>query len=77
MEVVIDRLEAKLIKLENCYKNEKIFPYQRLTIPDTSSHINETYKSWCLGDFDQDLILTHQLELDQFQTLDKIDKFSL
>jgi len=46
-----------------------------LTIPNTSSHIDETHESWCLGDFDQDLISTNQLELDQFQTLKKLTSF--
>jgi len=68
----IDRLEAKLSKLENHHRNEETLPYQSLTIPDTSSHIDETEESWCLRDFDQDSISAHQFELDQSQILDKL-----
>ena len=46
-----------------------------MTISDTSSHIDETHKSWCLGDFDQDSISTHQLELNQSQILDRLASF--
>ena len=71
----LDRLEGKLSKLENIYRNEETLSYQCLTIPDTSSHIDETTESWCLWDFDQDSISTHQLELDQSQTLDRLASF--
>ena len=47
-----------------------------MTIPDTSSHIDENEESWNLEDFDQDSFLSHKLELDQFQTLDKLASFS-
>jgi len=46
-----------------------------VTIPDTSSHIDETTESWCLRDFDHDSISTHQLELDQSQILDRLASF--
>jgi len=75
MEAAIDMLEAKLRKLENHYMNEKTLSYKCLNIPDTFSHIDETHESWCHGDFDQDSISKHQLELDKSQILDKLASF--
>ena len=48
-------------------RNEETFPTQSLTIPDTSSHIDENQESWYLEDFDQDSISPENLELDQYQ----------
>ena len=56
-------------------RNKKTLPTQSLTIPDTSSHIDENQESWCLGDFNQKSISSHKLELDQFQILDKLASF--
>ena len=57
-------------------RNKETLPTQSLNILDTSSHIEQNQESWCLGDFDEDSILSHKLELDQFQTLDKLTSFS-
>ena len=32
-------------------------------------------ESWCLGNFNQDSISSHQHELDQFQIIDKLTSF--
>ena len=40
------------------------------------NHIDRNEESWCLGDFNQESISSHRLELDQFQTLDKLASFS-
>ena len=58
------------------HRNKETLPTQSLTIPDTSSHIDENKESWNLKDFDQDSISSHKLELDQFQGLDKLASFS-
>ena len=57
-------------------RNEKTLPNTCSTIPDCPSHIDRNEQSWCLEDFDQDSILSHKFELDQFQTLDKLVSFS-
>jgi len=57
------------------HRNKKTLPTQSLTIPDTSSHIDENKESWNLEDFDQDSISSQKLELGQFQTLDKLASF--
>jgi len=46
-----------------------------LTIPGTSSHIDENQESWCLEDFDQDSISPYNFELDQYQLIDKLASF--
>jgi len=46
-------------------RDEKTLPNIFLTIRDCPSHINRDEKSWCLEDFDQDSISSHQFELDQ------------
>jgi len=69
-------IEVRLSRLENMYRNKKTLPIKSLTIPDTSNHINENKGLWNLEDFDQDSISSHKLELDQFQTLDKLVSFS-
>ena len=37
----LDMIEAKISRLENMCRNKETLPTQSLTIPDTSSHINE------------------------------------
>ena len=53
-------------------KNNETLHIQSLTIPDTSSHIDKNQESWYLKDFDQDLISPQNLELDQYQPIDKL-----
>ena len=43
-----------------------------MTIPNTSSHIDENQESWYLEDFDQDSL---NLELDQHQPIDELASF--
>ena len=38
-------IEVRLSRLENMCKNKKTLPTQSLTIPDTSSHIDENEES--------------------------------
>ena len=45
-------IEARLSRLENMRRNKKTLPTQSLTIPNTSSHIDENQESWYLEDFD-------------------------
>ena len=52
----LDMIEVRLSRLENMCRNKKTFPTQSLTIPDTSSQIDENQESWSLEDFDQDSI---------------------
>jgi len=56
------------------YRNEKTFPTQPLTIPDLLVILIKT-KSWYLEDFDQDSISSQNLELDQYQSIDKLASF--
>ena len=56
-------------------RNEETLPNTCSTIPDCPSHMDRNEKSWCLREFDQDLILSHKFKLDQFQTLDKLASF--
>ena len=64
----INRLEAQMSRYINIVKdrNDKTLPNILSTILDCHSHIDRNLKSWCLGDFDQDSIFSHHLELDQF-----------
>ena len=57
------------------HKNEKTLSTQFLTIPDTSRQIDENQESWYLEDFDQDLTSLQNLELDQYQPIDKFTSF--
>ena len=68
-------IEARLSRLENKHRNEKILHTESLTIPDISSHIDESQKSWYLEDFDQDSISPQNLELDQYQPIDELVSF--
>ena len=47
-------IEVRLNRLENMRRNKETLPTQSLTIPDTSSYIEEKQESWYLEDFDQD-----------------------
>jgi len=71
----LDMIEAKLSRLENMRRNKETLPTQSLTIPNISSHIDENQESWYLEDFDQDSILTQNLELDQYQPIDELASF--
>ena len=65
-------IEARLSRLENMCRNKETLPTQSLTIFDTSRHIDENQKSWNLEDFDQDSISAQNLELNQYQPIDKL-----
>jgi len=56
-------------------RNEETLRTQFLTIPDSPNHIDRNQESWCLEDFNQDSISSHQIELDQFQIIDKLASF--
>ena len=73
----INRLEAQMSHLINIVKdrNEASLLTQSLTVPTTSSHIDENQESWYLKDFDQDLISPQNLELDQCQPINKLASF--
>ena len=45
---------------------------QSLTIPDFPNHIDGDQESLCLKNFNQDLISSHHLKLDQYQIIDKL-----
>ena len=55
--------------------NEKTLPTQSLTISDFDSHIDRDQESRCLGNFNQDSISSHHVELDQYQTINKFASF--
>ena len=71
----IDRLEERISQLENMYRNERTLPTQSLTIPVFPSHVDRNQESWCLGNLNQDSISSHHLELDRYQTIDKLASF--
>ena len=56
-------------------RNEETLPNNFSTIHDCPSNIDRNKESLCLGDIDQDSISSHKLELDQFQTLEKLASF--
>ena len=66
----LNMIETRLNRLKNMRRNKKTLPSQSLTIPDTSSHIEENQESRYLEDFDQDSISPQNLELDQYQPID-------
>ena len=74
-------LEARLSRLKsmrrNKKRNKKTLPTQSLTIPDTSSHIDENQESWYLEDFDQYSISPQNLELDDINLLKNWNIFIL
>ena len=70
-----DMIEVRLSRLENMQRNKKNLSTQSLIIPDISSHIDENQESWHLEDFDQDSISLQNLELDQYQPIDKLASF--
>ena len=53
----IDRLKAQIDHL-----NEQILKFSNTL--NISNQLDRNQESWCLEDFDQDSISTHQLELD-------------
>jgi len=61
----VNRLEEQMSRLINIVKerNEKTLPNTCSTIIDCPSHIDRNEESWCLGDFDQDSISSHKLNL--------------
>ena len=70
-----DMIEVRFSRLENMHRNEKILHTQSLTIPNTSSHIDENQQSWYVEDFNEDSISPQNLELDQYQPIDKLTSF--
>ena len=72
------RLEVQMSRYINIVKdrNEKTLPNTCSTISDYPSHIDRNDESWCLGDFIQDSISSHQFELHQSQTFDRLVSFS-
>ena len=57
------------------HRNKETLPTQSLTIPDTSSHIDENQELWCLEDFDQDSISPQNVKHDQYQPIDELASF--
>ena len=53
-------------------RNEESLPNTCLTIPNCPNHIDENQETWCFGDFNQESISSHKLELDQYQPIDKL-----
>jgi len=74
----INRLEAQISRLINIVKsrNGKTLPNTSSTISNCPNQIDRNQESWCLGDFDQDSISPQHLELDQYQSFDKLASFS-
>jgi len=68
-------IEAKVSHLVNTIndRNKETLPNTFSTIPDSPNHIDE--ESWYLEDFNQDLILPQNFELDQYQSIDKLASF--
>ena len=75
MEAAINRLEATNRKGRTIVGMRKFFLINVRPSLTLLAILMETHESWCFGDFDQDSISTHQLELDQSQTLDKLARF--
>ena len=75
---LINRLEAQMNHLTNIVKDrdEETLPNTFLTIRDCPTYIDRNEESWCLKDFDQDSISSHQFELDQSQPLDQLASFN-
>ena len=71
----INKLEAQMNRLIKD-RDKKTLPNTFLTIPKCPSHIDRNEESWCLEDFDQDSISSHQFELNQSQSLDKLKSFN-
>ena len=74
----INRLEAQMNRYINIVedRNEKTLPNTYSTIPDCLSHIDRNKESRCLRGFNQESISSYILELNQFQTLNKLASFS-
>jgi len=56
-------------------RNEKTLPNTFLIIFDFPNYINKTEGSWCLESYNQDSISSHHLQLNQYQSLDKLASF--
>ena len=65
------------VKLGRKWKNKETFLIQSLTIPNTSSDIDENKESWYLEDFDQDSISPQSLELDQLIEVGPAPKYRI
>ena len=59
--------------MTNIYRNEEPLPYQYLTNPDISNPIDLAQESCCFEN--QDLIPSHNLELDQYSTFDRLASY--
>ena len=57
-------------------KDEETLPNIFSTIHDCPSHIDMNKESWCLEDFNQDLISSYQFELNQSQPLNQLASFN-
>jgi len=57
----------------NTCRNVKTLPYQSLTNPDISNPIDLAQKLWWFEN--QNSISSQYLELDQYQTIDKLASF--
>ena len=62
-------------QLNDAYRVEEALFYQYLTNFDCPRHIEKNRESWCLRDFNQNLISSPHLELDQYQIIDKMTSF--
>ena len=70
-----NRLESSMSQLNNAYKEEETLSCQCFNNTHCPNHIDRNQESWCLGDFNQDSISSHHIELDQSRTLDKLASF--
>ena len=63
-----NKLEPQMSHLINIVKdkNEETLPNTCSTIPNCPNQIDKNEESWYLGDFNQESISSHKLELDQF-----------
>ena len=73
----LDMIEVRISRLENMHRNKITLPIQSLTIPNTSSHIDENQESWYLEDFDQDSVSPQSLNLTNINPLTSWQVFIL
>ena len=71
----INRLQAQMNHLIED-RDAETLPNTFSTIREFPSHIDRNEESWCLEDFDQDSISSHQFGLDQLQPLDQLASFN-
>jgi len=76
---ILNRLETQMSHLINIVKdrNKETLPNTFSIIPGCPSRIDRNKESWCPGDFDQDSISPQNLEIDQYQPIDKLASFYL